>query len=103
MKEKEELSPAWKALIVNAIGICLLAGLATTYCWLPLGSFAFGALSRIWRGFFAATTFGLVELDFILIFDWVTPGDYFVFNSDIAKAIILSACIVGMVAVYLGG
>lgn len=98
-----ELSPAMKAAIVNGLGFCLLLILTISYTYLPLESFAFGVLNRIWKGLIAAIAFGLVAINFILTIDWVTPKDWFELNEDMAKAVIIASCIVGMCVAWAVG
>jgi hypothetical protein len=103
MKKDTELSPSQKSGIVNIVGLIILIILIFSYCWLPRGSLAYGILERLWRGMIASTAFTLIAVNFIHSIDWTTLGEWFEFNEDTAKAIVLAACILGIASVFIAG
>jgi hypothetical protein len=99
----DELKPSIKALIMNTFGVIILFGLLVLHYWLPVKSVSYGTYNRIVQGLITSDCFVLVATNAMLVIDWVTLKEWFEFDAEIAKAIILASLFVSLAYIWVNG
>jgi drug/metabolite transporter (DMT)-like permease len=103
MKENNEWPPGIKWFVCAGLGAIILTVLCLAHYYLPLTSVSYGTYNRIIQGLITSTLFTLIASAVLLIVDWITPREWFDFEDNIAKAIILAAIIAGCAYVWVNG